>query len=515
MKAKPNGRHAAGGPTRAAIYCRVSSEVQGQKVSPEEQLADAEAYAKAHGYIVVGVYRDVDRYRSRGRLVEPSGTRVDRPGFVQLLADAAAGQVDVILAWKADRLYRGVKPAVLVDDLLEASHVRVELVRETFDRKTLFIMAAIGRMELDNIRERTEMGMRARVRSGMIHGGPVPAGYTAVPGENGAAAGYVLDEGWRGFFDDLARLYLQRLPLAEIARQLGPNPRTGRPWVSGQISYLLRNPFYRGQVAYGWQSGSPEFTVPGRHAPAWDAATCAAIERELARRGGRHNAPRGRALLSGVLRCGICGRAMKAGITTTRNRAGAVTGKYRTYGCDRPALVRDNRWFGRRTHDPNYINEHRALSLIRDLFASLTPQAVDEYLAPAMMALSGTEPDDDTRRPRLEAEREQLVGRLADLTLGLDGVRHASPAAAEAILAAMTTAGKQLDRIRADLAEIDTRQRAAPDLAQARAAMLYLIEHPDAFEAEPEQLQPLLREAFPALYVRRGALSLPVAEWQD
>lgn len=165
---------ASSGIVKAAIYRRVSSEAQGERVSPEVQLAECEAHAVAKGYAVTAVYTDIEKYRVRGRWVEPSGTRVDRPDFRRMLADGQAGTFDVLIAWKEDRLYRGVKPAVLVDEMIEAAHVRVELVKEQFDRKMLFIKASIGKIELENIRERTEMGHRERVRNGMHFGGRRP-----------------------------------------------------------------------------------------------------------------------------------------------------------------------------------------------------------------------------------------------------------------------------------------------------------------------------------------------------
>lgn len=495
---------------RAVIYRRTSTERQGERVSPEAQLADCEAHARAHHYLIVAVYTDIERFRSQGRLVEPSGTRVDRPDFQRLLADGHAGKFDIILAWKEDRLYRGVKAAVLVDDLLEARGVRVELVKETFDRKMLFIKAAIGRIELDSIRERTEMGMRARVRSGLIHGGPVPAGYQAVKQSDGTAGSYVMIDAWRGIFADLGRMYVERLSFREIATRLGTDPRTGKPWQDHMVRFIIRNPFYRGWVAYGWQGGQPEFMVPGRHAAAWDAPTVAAIERELARRGGRHNGPRSRALLSGILRCGLCGQPMACGTSKPTGDTG-----YRWYGCSRPVLVRSGRWAGRRTHVANYINETKCLTLLSQQLGEMDAATVDAYLAAAATHLGGAAPDDGERQARLAEREGALRGKLADLAVGLDGVRHASPAATEAILTAITAAGKELDQVREELAEIGQRRRAAPDLGQAREVMLRLAARPDLKDYPLGELQPLLQAAFPALFFAGGKFVPPVEVWVD
>ena len=93
---------------KAAIYIRTSSEAQGEKASPTEQEADCRSLAKEKGLTVVRVYRDIEKYRVKNKLVEPSGLRSDRPGLLAMLKDAARGEFDVILAWREDRLYRGL-----------------------------------------------------------------------------------------------------------------------------------------------------------------------------------------------------------------------------------------------------------------------------------------------------------------------------------------------------------------------------------------------------------------------
>ena len=56
---------------RAVIYIRTSSEHQGEKSSPAEQESDCRKLAEEQGLEVVGIYRDVEKYRSRNKLVEP------------------------------------------------------------------------------------------------------------------------------------------------------------------------------------------------------------------------------------------------------------------------------------------------------------------------------------------------------------------------------------------------------------------------------------------------------------
>jgi DNA invertase Pin-like site-specific DNA recombinase len=87
---------------RAVIYARVSRAYKedDDRITIEAQMSDCEAYCAKHGYSVVERYVDKDKYRARGKLVNPSGTRKDRPGYTAMLRAALADEFDVIGAWK-------------------------------------------------------------------------------------------------------------------------------------------------------------------------------------------------------------------------------------------------------------------------------------------------------------------------------------------------------------------------------------------------------------------------------
>jgi site-specific DNA recombinase len=149
-----------------AIYVRTSSEHQAEKASPDEQESDCRQLAAEQGLTVVGVYRDIEKFRVKRRLVEPPGTRADRPGLVAMLNDAAAGQFDTILAWREDRLYRGMRAMLTVLEIIQEHKVNVLLARESFDARMAPIKAWVAQMELDGTKERMTMGVKARLRNG-------------------------------------------------------------------------------------------------------------------------------------------------------------------------------------------------------------------------------------------------------------------------------------------------------------------------------------------------------------
>lgn len=166
----------------AAIYVRVSRAYKedDERVTIASQLSDCETYCQEHGYNIVARYIDKDKYRVKGALVNPSGARKDRPAYLAMLKAAYTGEFDIIVAWKEDRLYRGMYAALPLSEVLDEhrNDLKVELVKETFDRQMLGIKAAIAKLELDNIRDRMIMGRRARIERGEPPGGPVHYGYS-------------------------------------------------------------------------------------------------------------------------------------------------------------------------------------------------------------------------------------------------------------------------------------------------------------------------------------------------
>ncbi|MBE7434658.1 MAG: recombinase family protein [Anaerolineales bacterium] len=151
---------------RAAIYIRTSSETQAEKSSPVEQEADCRRLAVEKGLEVVQVYRDVEKYWVGNKLVEPSGSRSDRPGLLAMLKDATRDDFDVILAWREDRLYRGIRAMLTVLETIQNYKIEILLAKENFDPKIAPVRAWVAQMELDGMKERMTMGVIARLKAG-------------------------------------------------------------------------------------------------------------------------------------------------------------------------------------------------------------------------------------------------------------------------------------------------------------------------------------------------------------
>lgn len=317
---------------RAAIYVRVSSEKQAEGISPESQEADCRALCQRQGYQVVAVYRDIEKYRSGGRMVEPSGTRSDRPQFLRMLADSDAGRFDVLIAWREDRLYRGVTTAVVeLKNRVKGGALSIEIVSGGFNPQTMEVLAWAAGVENDARKERTAMGVTNRYASGKLSLSRPVYGCDYVDGaliKNAIEAEWV-QKIWQWFGDNVSTAEIRRRLIAADASQRG-HVRQKHKWSLGSIVNILhRDDYYTGIFTIKSNGQTYEFPFP----QIVDVETYAAVQE---RRQRYHAFPAGnlraRALVPGSIYCAACGTRMGVSGHNRRQANGEVK-KYLYYRC--------------------------------------------------------------------------------------------------------------------------------------------------------------------------------------
>ena len=237
---------------KAVIYIRTSSEAQGEKSSPAEQESDCRRLAAEKGLTVVNVYRDIEKYRVKNKLVEPSGSRCDRPGMIAILKDGAKGEFDVILAWREDRLYRGLRSMLMVMDTIQQYKLTILLAKESFDPKIAPLRVWVAQMELDGMKERMNMGVRARLKAGKANTGQNSYGYMRV-GEKI----HIVEEEAR-WVRQVFEWYIQGIPLLQIRKRLisanAPQKGSSIPrriqWARSSVQTILKS---AEEYAYGFK----------------------------------------------------------------------------------------------------------------------------------------------------------------------------------------------------------------------------------------------------------------------
>ena len=227
---------------RAAIYARVSDKSQDgeDKTSISEQTGDMETYCESKGLTITARYQEVGR-----------GWSKKRPEFQRMLADARRGRFDTIVCWKSDRLSRGMYPAAALMEVVEAHQIRLEAVLDAIDMKTFGLMAAIGKIELDNFRERSTMGKRGTAKQGRAPAGRLPYGYRI--GADGRPE--VIEEQAevvRRIFDMYVHEGMRAYSIAVRLTEEGIPTQTGKLlWRQSYIHYVLANATYTGSWVYG------------------------------------------------------------------------------------------------------------------------------------------------------------------------------------------------------------------------------------------------------------------------
>jgi len=227
---------------RAAIYARVSDKSQAEedKTSISEQISEMEAYCERKELTIVARYQEIGR-----------GWSKKRPEFQRMLADARDGRFDTIVCWKSDRLSRGMYPAAALMEVVEAHQVRIEAVMDAIDMKTFGLMAAIGKIELDNFRERAAMGRRGAAKQGRIPSGGLPYGYGTGEGRRPEVVEAEADVVRRIFHEYVHEGLGTRAIAWRLTDEGVPTPRPSARWHDSQVHRIIGNAAYKGTWSYG------------------------------------------------------------------------------------------------------------------------------------------------------------------------------------------------------------------------------------------------------------------------
>ena len=435
---------------RVAFYTRISLDETVQKYSLSAQQERLEAFCTSQygrDWTLTRVYSDM-----------ASGTHLHRPELQQMLTDAAAGEFDVILVFRVDRLSRRLRElAQIVDELLSCK-VALRSITEPFDtanaagKMMLQLLGVFAEFEHSSIISRTKTGMLRKAQSGSWPGGRVPLGYRF-----DKEAGLQVEPGEAAVIRKIFEQYTEgKDGSSEIAKRInneGFRTRTGKKFGRKSVLLILRNPFYVGR--FRWQK--EEFPSP--HEPIISDDTFAAAQALLEQRAeespGKRLHNQEQRLLSGLIRCGRCGSRLYGVSANSRGQHFAY------YACQKRSETKEC--------DLPYI---RANEIEEQLLADVQMVFRDEALleeiwqaAKVQLAESAPDFDDEIKYVNEERVRNQAA---------LDRYLHAfeagtmSPADCSQRVAELTALIRQLD----DQGEALQEQRAALDLPVMRADFL-------------------------------------------
>lgn len=335
------------------IYTRVSTSMQVDGYSLDAQKDKLRKYAEFQNMLVAGEYCDEGK----------SGKNIEgRTEFLRMLRDIESGKdgVSFVLVFKLSRFGRNAADVLTSLQRMQDFGVNLICVEDGIDsskdsgKLMISVLSAVAEIERENILVQTMEGRRQKAREGKWNGGFAPYGYKLEEGQlfiNEEEAEVV-----RIIFDKYIHTTMGSKKIADwlnahgyfkTCRYNGKQEAFTSPFLIGVID----NPIYCGKLAYGRRRSEK---IPGtrnqyRTVKTNDYMLHASIheaiiseEDWLAAQKQRENTnirqPKTHSLehehiLSGLLKCPICGSGMYGNVNRKKKKDGTYYKDYFYYAC--------------------------------------------------------------------------------------------------------------------------------------------------------------------------------------
>lgn len=306
---------------RVAGYARVSTDKDEQFTSYEAQVDYYTKYITSHpDWEFVKVYTDEG--------ISGLDTR-KRDGFNEMIADALAGAMDLIVTKSVSRFARNTVDSLVTIRKLKEKGVEVYFEKEniySLDGKgelLLTIMSSLAQEESRSISENVTWGQRKRFSDGKI---TLPykqfLGYDHGPKKDDPP---VVNPEQATIVRRIYRDFMAGKTIGAIARELTadgiPSP-SGKPkWSASTVNSILQNEKYRGSALLQKcfttdfltkkrkinEGEVPQYYIEHSHEAIIDPDEWEAVQEEIKRRKAIGRAYSSKSILSAKLKCGDCG----------------------------------------------------------------------------------------------------------------------------------------------------------------------------------------------------------------
>ncbi|HEV8056002.1 MAG TPA: recombinase family protein, partial [Nocardioidaceae bacterium] len=298
---------------RAAIYCRISRDAEQEGLGVARQEDDCRALVAREGWTLVEPpFVDNDTSAS-------TASKKTRPRYDAMLAAARAGQIDVIVAYSNSRLTRRLRDLLDLIDLHDQHGIRIHTVVSGSDdlatadgRMVAQIKGSVDEAEARRTAERLKRAFLAKAQTGAVNQGTRPFGWGDDKKSRHPKEARLL----RKAIEDV----IDGVPMHEIARRwnkAGVTTTRGKAWNHTAVRQVLRNPRLAGwrthQKAIARDASGEK--VSGVWTPMVDQETFDALQAALDGRRPKTRRGAQKYLLSGVVRCGVCGSKMSGSRT--------------------------------------------------------------------------------------------------------------------------------------------------------------------------------------------------------
>lgn len=232
----------------AGIYCRVSTEDQAREgYSLPEQQDKLKELCKFRDYNVYKIYEDAGL----------SGKDMDhRPSFQEMLEDVRNGRINVIVAYKLDRITRSVRDLEILITELEKYDCSLECALDDINTSTangrffVRMLTVLSQLEIERVSERTKFGLVGAFKDGHIPGKRL-LGYMR---ENKKL---VVNPVEKDVVERMYDLYSKGYTYSKIANIFNEENVLNKKWKDTYIQKLISNPIYKGDFISGAKTDNP------------------------------------------------------------------------------------------------------------------------------------------------------------------------------------------------------------------------------------------------------------------
>lgn len=233
------------------LYLRVSTEDQVRDgFGLPEQKERLEFYCKCNDYEIIDYYTDAGISAKTGN---------HRPEFERMLEDGKNGKINMIIAYKMDRLTRSMKDWEALMDYSKKYNVDLAFVNEKIDtanangRMVSRIMMSVFQNEIERTSERTKDGLAGAIKEGHIP-------HRACLGYKHENKKLVIDHTTKNIIVRIFDLYHNGYSYQKISNLFNEEQVLGKTnWRDSTIVNILQNEVYKGDFVHGKRTSHPTY----------------------------------------------------------------------------------------------------------------------------------------------------------------------------------------------------------------------------------------------------------------